>query len=487
MTLPAVKKKKENWQRELNAGLGLHNLGLKASDLIDAISAGHILLKKNFDFDFVASTISMGQRVGQWTSGGKTGEKGVWGNDGDWATGHVAIGLTGNRVAEQTGVGVSINTFGVNDQLLKDQKLAEHQIANVYYEVYECQSKQTADLAAKFAESFALARPCFRDAVVPAGRTHDMARGLVSNGAFDKEHHHYNVFGQKKLGSGNYDLGTAVTKVFGNRANHTMKTSFRDLDEYSRNIYDYCTSACDSRGHRIQRKDMYCSAFVAACYQAAVYYQMTHNPGADCRGGLDINARNLTPRIYDAKLQASGDYRRLGVFRWIDLPEGSKLKTAVREVFAKLQQAEATFANLLTTSQTGNQTVQRVIVAKRAIMKDEGLARSRFGGHRVKNFFKAKEYDDEQIFKSLLTPEEMLRYQGLHDVCEMCRRVEDNEAMLVSHVYRAFSTFVGLLEDAGRDTPRSKNGGSTSLFYVLLSPFRAAISQKDYLFLDGLK
>ena len=126
-----TKKKKEIWAERA-----------RSSERLVQLDKGDILIKKNFDFDLVSSVISLGQRIGQHFNSEGTG-------DGDWSSGHVALALDKLRLAEQTGEGLSINTFGVTSK-----EIAPHEVSLVYYDVWDCRDVDVKKMAADFAESF---------------------------------------------------------------------------------------------------------------------------------------------------------------------------------------------------------------------------------------------------------------------------------------------------------------------------------------------
>ena len=110
----------------------------RGAEKLTHLDKGDILIKKNFDFDLVSSVISLGQRIGQYFNTEGTGE-------GDWSSGHVALALDQLRLAEQTGEGLSINTFGVTSK-----ELAPHEVSLVYYDVWDCRDSNVKKNSAEF-------------------------------------------------------------------------------------------------------------------------------------------------------------------------------------------------------------------------------------------------------------------------------------------------------------------------------------------------
>ena len=347
-----------NAQNERHAPMAYDQINEWWQRLLDRqvhhLQPGDILLKMNFTLDKVpvANIISTGQRILQ------VSEK-----EGDWATGHVAIAIDQLRVAEQTGAGVSINTLGVTEK-----SVAEHKVDTVYYYVWRCRKTKIAETAAKLANSFATARPLRNS----------------------REQLYAGIGGQ-------YALGTALASVFKPKGSSLAQTVNKHgdlvkLDPWSQNIYDYCCGATPFR------KDMYCSAFVLAVYQAACHWEANFGNEQLTAAKLclmPLVPKNTTPRTYQAHLRGSSQYSEIGVFRYVDLPELNRAKLAASRVFANLSQAIDNYANFITTGNfgaSGDKTLQEhiesLVKARMNDIQRIAEARGRPKSTKFSRFFK---------------------------------------------------------------------------------------------------
>lgn len=366
----------------------------RGAEKLTHLDKGDILIKKNFDFDLVSSVISLGQRIGQYFNTEGTGE-------GDWSSGHVALALDQLRLAEQTGEGLSINTFGVTSK-----ELAPHEVSLVYYDVWDCRDSNVKKMAAEFAESFTYGRPIRQRAQLPAENYFaPSARQSI----------------QPNIG-GKYDLKRALPSVFGDHSARQVGQIGQNIDPWAANVYQYC---CGLVQHR---KDMFCSAFVVACYQAACAFLDLNGHGIQgTRNGciLDVNSRWLTPRMYELKLQASDAYYRKGTFRYEDLDGVNKIKSVSSRVFAYLSQADSTYANGITTGRffDENKKVKEMIARKKKQLEDERAVRE-----KKTKFLRAltRGIDARTVIQSLLTPFEKQAYERLHDSIQKCRQFQES-------------------------------------------------------------
>ena len=377
-----TKKKKEIWNERARSG-----------EKIVYLDKGDILIKKNFDFDLVSSVISLGQRIGQHFNSEGTG-------DGDWSSGHVALALDRQRLAEQTGEGLSINTFGVTSK-----KIAPHEVSLVYYDVWDCRDVDVKKTAADFAESFTYARPLMQVAQRPTENYFaPAARKSI----------------QPNIG-GKYDLTKALPSVFGDHSVRQVGEIGENIDPWATNVYQYCCGVVR------QRKDMFCSAFVVACYQAAcAFLDATGQSiqGQQNRCILNVNSRWLTPRMYELKLEASQAYHRKGTYRYEDLDGNNEIKSVASRVFAYLSQADSTYANGITTGRffEENKKVKEMIARKKKQLEDERALRE-----KKTKFLRAltRGVDARTVIQSLLTPFEKQAYERLHDSIQKCRQFQE--------------------------------------------------------------
>ena len=378
-----TKKKKEIWVERARSG-----------EKIVHLDKGDILIKKNFDFDLVSSVISLGQRIGQHFNSEGTG-------DGDWSSGHVALALDRLRLAEQTGEGLSINTLGVTSK-----EIAPHEVSLVYYDVWDCQDVNVKKTAADFAESFTYARPLMQVAQRPTENYFaPAARKSI----------------QANIG-GKYDLKRALPSVFGDHSVRQVGEIGENIDPWATNVYQYC---CGVVRHR---KDMFCSAFVVACYQAAcAFLDATGQSiqGQQSRCILNVNSRWLTPRMYELKLEASQAYHLKGTYRYEDLDGTNEIKSVASRVFAHLSQADSTYANGITTGRffDENKKVIEMIARKKKQLEDERAVRE-----KKTKFLRAltRGIDARTVIQSLLTPFEKQAYERLHDSIQKCRQFQES-------------------------------------------------------------
>lgn len=378
-----TKKKKEIWAERARSG-----------EKIVHLDKGDILIKKNFDFDLVSSVISLGQRIGQHFNSEGTG-------DGDWSSGHVALALDRLRLAEQTGEGLSINTLGVTSK-----EIAPHEVSLVYYDVWDCQDVNVKKTAADFAESFTYARPLMQVAQRPTENYFaPAARKSI----------------QANIG-GKYDLKRALPSVFGDHSVRQVGEIGENIDPWATNVYQYC---CGVVRHR---KDMFCSAFVVACYQAAcAFLDATGQSiqGQQSRCILNVNSRWLTPRMYELKLEASQAYHLKGTYRYEDLDGTNEIKSVASRVFAHLSQADSTYANGITTGRffDENKKVIEMIARKKKQLEDERAVRE-----KKTKFLRAltRGIDARTVIQSLLTPFEKQAYERLHDSIQKCRQFQES-------------------------------------------------------------
>lgn len=381
------------------------------------LQAGDILLKMNFTMDAapVANVISTGQRILQ-----------SYEKEGSYASGHVAIALDGLRVAEQTGAGVSINTLGVTDT-----DVAAHKIDTVYYYVFRCTCRNVSEAAAKLAESFTTGSPL-------ANRTGQLQHDI----------------------GGNYALGKALGSVFKPRssaiADPLDKSDNINIDDWSQNVLDFCT------GKTHVRKDMFCSAFVLAVYQAACKYLIEEEKRkkmAQLQGGggmrlgniiankqyrgciLPLVARNTTPRTYEQHLRRNPAYNEEGAFRYVDLDEEHRAKEADSRILANFSQAIDNYANFVTTGKFGasgseglknrvNSLIKKKseeTIAQKRRLNAEATARLSTGQRRFQRFFGAPSKGEvkpasqvlfgssitKEVIQQMVTLSENEKYQNL--------------------------------------------------------------------------
>lgn len=367
-----------------------------AEKQVKHLQAGDILLKMNFTMDAmpVANIISTGQRVLQSYETG-----------GSYATGHVAIALDPLRLAEQTGAGVSINTLGVTDT-----DVAEHKIDTVYYYVFRCTCRSVREAAAKLAESFTTGSP-------------------LPNRGGPLQH---------EIG-GDYALTTALGSVFkprfAARADLRDKSGEIKLDDWSKNVLEYCT------GKTRKRESMFCSAFVLAVYQAACKYVIDDEqikkgkvgmsyrslPAGQCL--LPLTAHNTTPRTYEQHLRINKLYSEEGVFRYVNLEQENRTRQAVSRIFANLSQAIDNYANFVTTGAfkaSGSKTleadleslIQRKMEALNAALPSQRSRFQRFlsggsGGNAKTPSGEQKKKLRKQAIQQMITQDENAKYQQL--------------------------------------------------------------------------
>lgn len=433
---------------------------------VEHLQPGDILLKMNFTMDAtpVANVISTGQRMLQ-----------SYEKEGSYATGHVAVALDPLRLAEQTGAGVSINTLGVTDK-----NVAEHKIDLVYYYVFRCMCRKVSDAAAKLAESFTTGSPL-------ANRSGPLQAGI----------------------GGGYDLGTAVQSVFKKRsaaiANPIGESGDIKLDDWSQNVLDYCT------GKTHVRKDMFCSAFVLAVYQAACKYvieeeERTRTQREKLLGGgqlrnrladkqyrsclMDLVAFNTTPRTYEVCLRTSSSYVEQGVFRYVDQDELHRTKEAASRIFANLSQAIDNYANFVTTGvfkaagdKTLKESVESLVSQKVKALKPKPAkpgrferffgAQSRAGKTGSEVLFGSPTDLRKQAIQQTVTQDDNGNYQNLKRSRDRILAEQYADPEFFSNAVMAFREECEFVSRGERGSPR----GILSLF--LLSSLEVANNVHD--------